>query len=441
MKNIATAFLLLLASFVSAQPCPEAKKPEGGQAEYGRGYRPPTPEQREKFHAERRAAHGGRMVMLAKNQALPPAFDCRDKGWVLPMGDQGNCGSCYVYSTVYGTLSQAFVRAGYGKADGSFVMSVQFGMDCHNFGGCNGGNGTEVIDWILRNGWPAETWVDIDGKVHKDYPPYEARSRACREAAGTKRWKIATWGYATGDQSNRAATTEEIKTALFNYGPLNVSLAAGGQFGSGAGTITQLGTSIDHEIELVAWDDAKDGGAFLLKNQWSTAWGNQGYRWCTYNACKRLVDVFWVSVSPLPPPPPPPDPDPPVPPIPPGPTPAGATITLSKDLKAGTYELHPSGTKARLEQIQRLLDELRLGPVPQEPQKKSSAEWDALRVYAKGEVIYKDGIRYVAVKDHFGSAPPSSSWRTDAMVEKLLADSEERERRLEKMVEKLLGKP
>lgn len=321
---------------------------------FHRGYVPLTPEKRAHYQAVSNAKHGGRLAMLARNQELPPAFDCRAKGWVLPVGDQADCGSCYLYSTVYGTASQAFVKAGYGKPDGSFVLSVQFGMDCHNFGGCNGGNGTEVIDWMCSHGWPAEKWIDADGKAHADYPAYDARSRSCRQVAGAKPWKPASWGYVASNQDS-PATTLEIKTALYNYGPLNVSLDAGGQFGNGTGTITNLGRNVDHEIELVAYDDNKDGGVFLLKNQWTTQWGNGGYRWVTYQAARNLVDVFFVTATPLPPPPTPPGPPPvppgPVPPVPPGPTPPppinGPSISLSgKEFgaAAGTYHAIPKGS-------------------------------------------------------------------------------------------------
>lgn len=283
----------------------------------GRGYIPPTPEQRQAHHDAAAKRHGNKLMVQAKFQAIPAAFDCRDKGWVPPIGDQGQCGSCYLYSTVYGTMSSAFIRAGYGKADGSFLMSVQYGMDCHNFGGCDGGNGTEVIAWALTNGWYAEAWTDVDGKVHKDYPTYSARSLSCRKVAGARLWKIADWGYATGDQSNRPATIAEIKTAMFNYGPLNVSLDADGQFDIGTTTITILGANINHEIEAIAFDDNHDNGdgtkgAVLLKNQWSKSWGVAGVRWLAYHAVNRLVDIFWVNAGSLPPPPPPPVDFPPI---------------------------------------------------------------------------------------------------------------------------------
>lgn len=288
----------------------------------GRGRKHLSPEKRAAYYQQSARKHGGRLAMLARNKVLPAAFDCRTQNWVLPIGDQGSCGSCYLYSTVYGTFTQAFVKAGYGKNDGSFVMAVQFGMDCQNFGGCNGGNGADVIDWACKNAWPAEKWVDASGTTHNDYPPYEAASDRCRSVAGAKGWTPASWGFVSASP-NRPATTLEIKTALCNFGPLNISLDAGGQFGNGTGTITSLGSNIDHEIELIAYDDNKDGGCFLIKNQWSTSWGNNGVRWLTYQAAQNLVDVFFVTAAQLPPPPGP---------IPPGPgptPPAGAPVVNS----------------------------------------------------------------------------------------------------------------
>lgn len=267
------------------------------------GYKPPTPAERRALHLASAQRHGNRLAMMHAFQTLPAAFDCREKGWVIQVGDQGNCGSCYLYATIWGTLTSAFIRGGYGKPDGSFIMAVQYGMDRpRNFGGCNGGYGLNVADWIMKNGWVAEAWVDLDGKAYKDYPPYEARSGSDRTRSGAKVWKIADYGFATGDQANRPATVDEIKTALWNYGPLNVALDAGGQFSNGTGTITQLGSSINHEIEITGWDD--NDQTFTLKNQWSKGWGVNGYRKISYAASKRLVDIFWITVTPLPAPPP-----------------------------------------------------------------------------------------------------------------------------------------
>lgn len=288
---------------------PQEKQPEAQRAT---GYVRPTPEQERKYKAISRARHGSRITRAAKNLALPAKFDVRDRV-KIDMGDQANCGSCYLYSTVWDTFTGAGIWAGQFKDGSTFRLSVQYGMDRpRSFGGCNGGWGVEVADWTVKNGWVAEYYVDQSGVKHTDYPPYEARVGNDRTPPGAKRFCVGwTWGYVNAD---RDPSIEEIKAAMFLHGMLNVAIDAGGQFGSGKGTITQLGTQINHEISCVAYDDDAanpDGtkGAVLLRNQWSSQWGTNGYRWCTYKAAARIVDWFYVSAGdPVPPPPPPPPP-------------------------------------------------------------------------------------------------------------------------------------
>ncbi len=292
---VATASMLSMTTAIRVTAQPDKPKQEAK----GRGFKPLSPERRKVLQEANQKRHGSRIRMLARNQTLPPAFDCRASGWDTPTWDQGSCGSCYLVSTVR-TMTCAFVKAGYGKPDNSFMLASQFGMDCHNFGGCGGGNGTEVVEWAKNNGWYAEIYTDFDGKIHKDYPVYQARESSCRVPAGAKKWTIADWGFITNDGS---FDVNAMKAAMCNYGVLNVALDAGGQFSDASGTITSMGRSIDHEITVVAYDDAKDGGAVLLKNQWGSGWGQDGCCWCTYGACKNIVDWFWVSAAPLPPPP------------------------------------------------------------------------------------------------------------------------------------------
>jgi len=283
-----------------------------------KGYKPLTPAQRRTYHDENTRRHGHPIKRMAENTVNPPAFDCSSRGWICPTWDQGQCGDCYLDATVR-QMTCAFIKNGYGKNDGSFALSVQFGLDCQNFGGCDGGNGTEVIAWAKKNGWIAETYIDSTGKTINDYPPYSASPRSCRAQPGAKKWIIADWGFIDTDG---AFDIEYMKTAMTNFGGLNIAIDAGGQFGNGTSTITRLGDSIDHEIMATAYDDNHDNGdgtkgAVLLWNQWGQDWGTGGFRWCSYSACRHIVDWFWVSVTPLPPPTPP---TPPVPPTPPATT-------------------------------------------------------------------------------------------------------------------------
>jgi hypothetical protein len=284
-------FLLIFASLASAEPRPL-------------GYKPPTKEVKASLHAERAKAHGHRMAALTAASTPPAEYDLKDMGWAGDPGDQANCGSCYLYSTVK-TASGAFVKAGYGKID-VFRLSFQYGMDCHDFGGCNGGNGTEVIDWMCKNGWPAES--DPGQEATALYPPYVASVKTCRLPAGAKKYTPATWLFVTSDQSDKPATVAEMKAALMAYGRVNVAIDASSNpafMTYTGGVLKTLGNAIDHEINVRGWSDSKQ--ALLLENQWAS-WGGakapgDSCAWLAYTAVGQLQDPFVVSASTLPPPP------------------------------------------------------------------------------------------------------------------------------------------
>lgn len=276
----------------------------------GRGYVPLSPEDSRKLHAQAFRRHGNKMAIVARNATFPAKFDCVELGWVPPVRDQGNCGSCYEVSTA-DQVTCAFIKGGYGKADDTFKISDQFGLDCHNFGGCNGGNGTEVIAWMCKNGFPAERYVDENGVSKSDYPGYTAGPGVCKLKQGAKLWKPADWGFAAGNQGS-IATVDEIKAALMHYGVLNIAFDANAAYGNaGKNPVRITGKNINHETTLVGWDDEKK--AFKTRGNWGKGLGDEGYVWFTYDS--YIVDVFWVSVTPIVPP------DPPVPPVPPGPGP------------------------------------------------------------------------------------------------------------------------
>lgn len=347
MKRFAIGSVLLIApilfGLVATVATPQVESAPQKQEKFeGRatGYVAPTPERRAQLRAISVKRHGDRIKRAAMFLGLPSKLDVREKV-PIPMGDQGQCGSCYLYATMWYSFTDAAIRAGLGKA-GSFKMSVQWGMDRpRSFGGCNGGWGQEVAEYVCNSGCIAETWVDAAGVTHNDYPPYEARVSTDRTKAGAKIWARGwTWGLVSNDNS---PSIEEIKAAMNLYGRLNIAIDAGGQFGSGAGTITALGRNINHEISVCAYDDEManpDGtkGAFLLENQWGKGWGNGGYRWCTYKASQNITDWFWVSAGVLPPP------DPPVPGG--APVVTGGTVGAQVD-KAFTYQIVATNAPTR----------------------------------------------------------------------------------------------
>lgn len=332
----------------------------------GRGYNHPSDEKRAKMHADAFHRHGHRQHYIVRAMTAPATFDSRTMGWISPIRDQGNCGDCFGVEAS-DALTIAFIKAGYQKADGSFVISEQAGLDCGYYhGGCNGGDGPQVYSVMKSTGFPAEKYVDDAGKTINDYPAYTGSPKSCRTAPGAKRWKCADFGYVTSDQSDRAPTVNEVKAGIMAYGTVTFAFDASALNSYNGAPITRLGRNIDHEITgFIGWDDSKacpDGskGAFICRNQWGKGFGDGGYFWLAYSAVPGVVEACFITATPLPPPPPPPSPVPVPPgPAPPSPTPIGSVkLTIAGTLPPGTYEVLPVGVTAVIQQLQSLLGTL-----------------------------------------------------------------------------------
>merc|ERR1719317_244481 len=120
------------------------------------------------LHTGFRAVEGMETADLS-NVKAPLTMDWRTQGAVTPVKNQGQCGSCWAFSTI-GTVEGA-----HAIATGSLVsLSEQNLMDCDsNNNACNGGNPYVALQYIMQNG----------GVDTEDSYPYEMRKSYCRYSA------------------------------------------------------------------------------------------------------------------------------------------------------------------------------------------------------------------------------------------------------------------
>lgn len=266
---------------------------------YHTGRVEPPPHVLAQRHLEAMRRHGNLVDRLP--DILAPTYDCIALGQVPPIRNQKQCGSCWDFSGT-GVVTCANIIAGYGKPDGSFQLSEQYTLDCGQNGGCNGDDNVTVLEWAKKTGLPLDS----------AYGPYQANSERCAYKSSETLYTLDDWGYATPSQEQGVANTADIKTMMVQYGPIGSGIDASG-LGDGTGIISGNGSSIDHDIVLVGWDDSKGkAGCWRLRNSWGTSWGDGGYCWIEYGAWSVGYEAVWGTRKPLAPPPPP---------VPPGPLP------------------------------------------------------------------------------------------------------------------------
>merc|ERR1712108_113421 len=118
--------------------------------------------------------------------AAPSSYDWRDHGAVTPVKNQGQCGSCWAFSTT-GTVEGAIAMG-----TGNLVsMGEQNLMDCDsNNNACNGGNPYMALEYILQNGG-IDTEADYPYQMARGYCKYSnsnsyAITGAKRVASGSE---------------------------------------------------------------------------------------------------------------------------------------------------------------------------------------------------------------------------------------------------------------
>jgi len=202
---------------------------------------------------------------LDANTALPASVDWRTKGIVTPVKNQGQCGSCWAFSTT-GSLEGQHAR----KTKTLVSLSEQQLVDCAGgqWGdyGCNGG--------LMDNGF---RYIQAAGGLEKesDYP-YQARTLQCR--FNKKKAVVTDKGHVDIKRGSESALQQAVAT----IGPISVAIDAshmsfqsynGGVYYEPACSPTRL----DHGVLAVGYGTENGMDYWLVKNSWTTQWGDKGY--------------------------------------------------------------------------------------------------------------------------------------------------------------------
>ncbi|MEO6902219.1 MAG: C1 family peptidase [Bacteroidia bacterium] len=181
---------------------------------------------------------------------LPSSFSWSALGKCTPCKNQGSCGSCWTFAACGSFESVIKIFDGVERD-----LAEQWLVNCDTrFQGCSGG--------MCPNS------MFKSGAVYEVDQPYMAANGTCKTAPHNERIKNS---YSAG------GSVASIKQAIYDYGPVWAAVFVGKNFRDfKPGTVVTKsdGTSINHAIVLVGWDDATS--SWILRNSWGTAWGEDG---------------------------------------------------------------------------------------------------------------------------------------------------------------------
>jgi len=189
--------------------------------------------------------------------------DWRQDGAVTDVKDQGSCGSCWSFSTTGNLEGAHFIASGRLES-----FSEQQLVDCSNLNhACQGGSMALALMYFENH----------DAIKESDYPYTSGTSRR----AGTCAYDYKPH---TGVRAQSHSNVQRSETGLRNAiarGPVSVAVEADkavfSNYHSGVLDSTLCGTQLDHGILAVGYGTEGGQDYFLVKNSWSSSWGDEGY--------------------------------------------------------------------------------------------------------------------------------------------------------------------
>ena len=210
-------------------------------------------------------SYGCKSFSSSASSSLPVSVDWRQNGAVTSVKDQGQCGSCWAFS------STGAVEGAWAIAKGQLIdLSEQELVDCatgisYGSNGCNGGQMDGGFKYVIEHGQCLLSNYPYTSGVSE-------KGGACQKCSVVVDLSSCSDVKANDQISLKVAVAQQ---------PIAIAIEADTRYfqsySSGVLDAATCGTNLDHGVLIVGYGTENDQNYWLVKNSWSDTWGEQGY--------------------------------------------------------------------------------------------------------------------------------------------------------------------